>query len=217
MPEATSKPMPAIVVYLVFAALIVAIVFFIVAGYKTYKKDMYIATTPIAIRAGNLEDLEPTPHAGRFPGKDVAQKQLDTRQERVTGKAVEAPKEDPNKKPAKAPKPDDKKKSDKDPNDMLCRIRFPRGYDSPTYLTPALEKEIYVVHQFDVVSPIDPGKQPTRRISVAQIDREPLQFTAFARSIRLGALHDFKHAKMIEEGPVVLPGAAQYAHVVAEE
>ena len=46
----------------------------------------------------------------------------------------------------------------------------------------------------------------TETFRVDQVDRDPLGFTAFARSLRLGALHDYRPAKILEEeeGPLLL-------------
>jgi len=182
----TAKP----VIVVIFTAMAAGIVAIAAVGYVHFRKDMYLSTKPVMITGAKVP--LGAWHAARFPGNDVAQRQQEDRAARLSGKP---------------PKPSSAS--------LQCRIQLPAGFDSPVYETVEQQKENYVMHAFDVVSPSGPGQQPTRRFYVAEIDRKPLDFQAYSRALRLGALQDIKKSRILEEGPTTINGAAAYA-LIAE-
>jgi hypothetical protein len=94
------------------------------------------------------------------------------------------------------------------PEKRRAMLRLPEGFrgsvtqEDPRYLTSVELKEQYLFQCFLV-------QRGTEVIQVAQVKRDPLSFTAFARSTRLSALHDYKHGLILEEGPTFIQGARQ--------
>jgi len=103
--------------------------------------------------------------------------------------------------------------------EVLPMLRLPlgfRGYakrDEPKYMSSVELKENYLSQSYTVSRGEGGSGGGEQTFQVSKVDRGTLDFTAFSRSLRLAALHDFKGvgAKMLEEGPMVIEGGKTVA------